>query len=83
MYFIIVDHYQILTLNESLRNSRSISVRLQASQISRSLVHSSNRRLKATSNMDVFAMEQPQKFIGNEYLKSYNILNLKNNNYFN
>jgi predicted nucleic acid-binding Zn-ribbon protein len=63
-------NYQILTLNESLRNSRSISVRLQASQISRSLVHSSNRRLKATSNMDVFAMEQPQKFIGNEYQKS-------------
>lgn len=62
--------YQMLTLSESLKNNRSISVRLQASQISRSLIHSSNRRLKATSNMDVFYMEKPQQFITDEYKKS-------------
>ena len=61
---------QILTLTESLKNNRSISVRLQSSGISRSLIHSSNRRLKATSNMDVYYMEQPQKFIQDEYEKS-------------
>lgn len=61
---------QILTLTESLKNNRSISIRLQSSGISKTLIHSSNRRLKATSNMDVYYMEQPQKFIQDEYEKS-------------
>jgi len=64
------EDYQILTLSESLANNRSISVRLQYSKTGRTLIHSSNRRLKATSNMDVFYMEQPQKFITDEYQRS-------------
>lgn len=66
----IDEDYQILTLSESLINNRSITKRLQYSKISRSLIHSSNRRLHATSNMDVFYMEQPQKFITDEYQRS-------------
>jgi hypothetical protein len=65
-----VPSYQILTLSEALSNNRSIAVRLQYSKIARTLIHSSNRRLKATSNMDVFYMEQPQKFITDEYQRS-------------
>lgn len=61
---------KILTLTESLKNNRSISVRLQSSGTGRTLIHSSNRRLKATSNMDVFYMEQPQHFMSDEYQKS-------------
>ena len=62
--------YQILTLSESLNNNRSISVRLQASKIARALTHPHNRRLTKPSNMDLFYMEQPQKFMTDEYVKS-------------
>ena len=64
------EDYQILTLSESLSNNRSITVRLQYSKIGRALIHSSNRRLHHTSNMDVFYMEKPQKFITDEYQRS-------------
>ena len=58
---------QILTLNESLTNNRSISVRLQSSKIARSLTHPDNRRLHKASNMDLFYMEKPQEFLTDEY----------------
>ena len=61
---------QILTLNEALMNNLSISVRLQASKISRTLTHPNIGRLRKASNMDPFYMEQPQKFTTNEYRAS-------------
>ena len=62
--------YQILTLDESLINNRSISVRLQSSKISKTLTSPTNRRLHVPSNMDLFYMTQPQNFMGNDYIKS-------------
>lgn len=61
---------QILTLNEALTNNRSISVRLQASKIQRTLSHPSVRRLHIPSNMDLFYMEKPQQFMTDEYQRS-------------
>lgn len=61
---------QILTLNESLTNNRSISVRLQSSKISKTLTSPANRKLSKPSNMDLFYMEQPQNYMGNEYIRS-------------
>lgn len=61
---------QILTLNESLTNNRSISVRLQASKIARALTHPSNRLLHRPSNMDPYYMEKPQEFLTEEYQAS-------------
>ncbi len=61
---------QILTLNESLTNNRSISVRLQASKIARALTHPSNRLLHRPSNMDPYYMERPQEFLTEEYQAS-------------
>lgn len=58
---------QILTLNEALSNNRSISVRLQASKIAKSITHPENRRLHKASNMDLFYMEKPQEFMTDEY----------------
>jgi hypothetical protein len=69
---------QILTLNESLTNNRSISVRLQSSKIARTLTSPSNRQLSQPSNMDLFYMEQPQKFMTDEYVKSTYDPNKKN-----
>ena len=43
---------------------------MQASKIARALTHPLNRRLKHPSNMDLFYMEQPQKFMTDEYVKS-------------
>jgi hypothetical protein len=61
---------QILTLNESLTNNRSISVRLQSSKISKTLTSPANRKLSKPSNMDLFYMEQPQNYMGNDYIRS-------------
>ena len=61
---------QLLTLNESLTNNRSISVRLQASKIARALTHPSNRLLHRPSNMDPYYMERPQEFLTEEYQAS-------------
>ena len=60
----------ILTLNESLTNNRSISVRLQSSKISKTLTSPANRKLSKPSNMDLFYMEQPQNYMGKDYIKS-------------
>lgn len=62
--------YQILTLNESLTNNRSISIRLQSSKITRSLVHPSNSKLHVPSNMDLFYMEKPQDVLSDKCTES-------------
>ena len=61
---------QILTLNESLTNNRSIAVRLQSSKISKTLTSPANRKLSQPSNMDLFYMEQPQNFMEKDYIRS-------------
>lgn len=68
------ENCQILTLNEALTNNRSITVRLQASKIARSLTHPSNRLLHRPSNMDPYYMEKPQEFLTEEYqVSSYKL----------
>lgn len=69
---------QILTLNEALTNNRSISIRLQASKIARTITHPSNRLLHKTSNMDPYYMEKPQDFLTSEYVEStYKLKNVE------
>lgn len=59
--------YQIITLENALIDNRSITVRLQATKIKRSLTHFSNRFLFHPSNMDLFYMEHPQDFMSGTY----------------
>ena len=56
---------QILTLDQSLIDNYAITIRLQSTKLKRTLIHPSNRYLHSPSNMDLFSVEQPQKFIDN------------------
>lgn len=58
--------YQILTLREALKNNRSISIRLQANQGAKTLIHPANRKIKEPSIMDLYAMEKPQEFMSGQ-----------------
>ena len=60
-------NYQILALENALTNNLSISVRLQAPKLKRSLIHPSNRYLSKPSNMDLFTMEHPQEFMNRKF----------------
>jgi len=61
------ERYQIITLENALTNNRSISVRLQAPKLKRSLIHPSNRFLYKPSNMDLFSMIHPQDFMNQKF----------------
>lgn len=61
------ESYQILALENALTNNLSISVRLQAPKLKRSLIHPSNRYLSKPSNMDLFTMEHPQEFMNRKF----------------
>lgn len=60
--------YSIITLEDALINNLSITVRLQSSKLKRTLIHPSNRLLHKASNMDLFTMEKPQKFMDPRYI---------------
>ena len=54
---------QLITLEQSLIDNPAITVRLQSTKLKRTLIHPSNRYIYSPSNMDLFTVEQPQKFI--------------------
>ena len=58
--------YNILTLNESLTNNPSITIRLEYSKISKALFTPSSFKVSKPSNMDLYFMEKPQEFINND-----------------
>lgn len=60
------EDYQILTLREALKNNRSISIRLQANQGVKTLIHPDNRKISEPSIMDLYAMEKPQDFMSGQ-----------------
>ena len=65
------EDYQILTLREALKNNRSISIRLQANQGVKTLIHPDNRKISEPSIMDLYAMEKPQDFMSGQIPMSY------------
>lgn len=60
------EDYQILTLREALKNNRSISIRLQANQGVKTLIHPDNRKIREASIMDLYAMEKPQEYMSGQ-----------------
>lgn len=56
--------YKILTLNSSLTNNASITVALEFQKIAKTLVSPLTTKKVKPSKMDVFFMEKPQEFIG-------------------
>lgn len=59
-------NYQILALNKSLSNNRSVTKRLQSDKISKALISPQNRILQQPAMIDLFYMEQPQEYLNNE-----------------
>ncbi len=66
------EKYQIITLENSLVDNLSTTVRLQSPKLKRNLIHPSNRRLQKASNMDLFYMTHPQDFMSGEFPESQN-----------
>lgn len=58
--------YQILTLNHSLGNNRSVTIRLQSDKIAKALMSPQNRYLNKPAMIDLFYMEQPQEYLGED-----------------
>ncbi len=71
------ERYQLLTLRKSLSENRSISIRLQGSSVAKNLSNTSNRFSKQPSMMDLYAMEEPQKFMENVELSDYTLIDDK------
>lgn len=64
------EQYQIITLENALTDNLSITVRLQAPKLKRTLIHPSNRKLSKPSNMDLFTMVHPQDFMTEDFKDS-------------
>ena len=62
--------YKILTLGSALTNSPSITVTLEYQKIAKTLVIPLSYKKKKPSILDVFFMEQPQKYITNKEMIS-------------
>jgi len=62
--------YQIITLENSLVQNPSITVRLQSPKLKKTLISPQNRYLYKPSNMDLFAMEHPQEFMNKQFPSS-------------
>lgn len=60
--------YQILPLEKSLSNNRSITVRLQSNKIAKALANPQNERIFKPSMTDLYYMEQPQEYISEEII---------------
>lgn len=59
--------YQLITLDNSLSNNPSITVRLQSTKFKRALNHPANTKLYRHSNMDLYSMVHPQEFMSGNY----------------
>ena len=55
--------YQIMSLDNSLSNNRSITLRLQASKIHNTLANPESFRIFKPAMVDLFYMEQPQEYL--------------------
>lgn len=62
--------YQIITLENSLVQNPSVTVRLQSPKLKKTITSPQNRRLYKPSNMDLFAMVNPQKFMSKKFESS-------------
>ena len=49
-----------------MKNNRSISIRLQANQGVKTLIHPDNRKISEPSIMDLYAMEKPQEYMSGQ-----------------
>lgn len=58
--------YRILPLSKALSNNRSITVRLEASNIAKALLDPNNSNIYKPSISDLYFMEQPQEFLHDE-----------------
>lgn len=58
------EKYQILTLTKALSNNRSIAIRLQSDKVPKTLLNPQNDRLYKPAMADLFYMEQPQDYLG-------------------
>lgn len=60
--------YQILTLSKALSNNPSITVRLEAAKVAKTLANPQNSRLWRPSMSDIYFMEQPQEYLDEEFI---------------
>ena len=58
--------YQILTLSKSLSDNRSIAIRLQSSNINKTLLNPKSEKVTSPAMVDLMYMEQPQEFLNSE-----------------
>lgn len=59
---------QILTLDKSLSNNQSITVRLESSKVQKALSNPQNRYICKPSMTDIYFMEQPQEYLDEEFI---------------
>ena len=59
--------YQLITLDNSLSNNPSITIRLQSTKFKRALNHPANSKLYRHSDMDLYTMVHPQEFMSGDY----------------
>ena len=60
--------YKMIPLSKALSNNRSITVRLEASNISKALLNPTNDMVHKPSISDLYFMEQPQEFLNKEMI---------------
>lgn len=60
-------NYQLITLDNSLSNNPSITIRLQSTKFKKALNHPANSKLYRHSNMDLYSMVRPQEFMSGDY----------------
>lgn len=73
--------YRILPLSKALANNRSITVRLEASNIAKALLDPNNSNIYKPSISDLYFMEQPQEFLNSEIVSdNYQLLSEKEEN---
>lgn len=59
---------QILTLDRSLSNNQSITVRLESAKVQKALANPQNRYICRPSMSDIYFMEQPQEYLDEEFV---------------
>ena len=60
--------YKMIPLSKALSNNRSITVRLEASNISKALLNPNNDLVHRPSISDLYFMEQPQEFLNKDMI---------------
>lgn len=73
--------YKMIPLSKALSNNRSITVRLEASNISKALLNPNNDDVYRASISDLYFMEQPQEFLNKDMISDeYKPINDKEEN---